>query len=70
MKDLISENIENVLFVKYTQETKAEQFIADTTQSENISQVTENFPTERDLKAMWNVANEIRKTLLGSKWKF
>ena len=70
LKDLISENIENVLFVKYTQETKAEQFIADTTQSENISQVTENFPTERDLKAMWNVANEIRKTLLGSKWKF
>ena len=69
MKDLISENIENLLFVKYTQESKAEQFIADTTQSE-ISQVTENFPTDRDLKTIWNVASEIRKTLLGSKWKF
>ena len=69
LKDLISENIENLLFVKYTQESKAEQFIADTTQSE-ISQVTENFPTDRDLKTIWNVASEIRKTLLGSKWKF
>ena len=64
LKDLISENIENVVFVTHTQKTKAEQLIADTTQSESNSQVAENFPTERDLKAMWNVANEIWKTLL------
>ena len=70
LKDLISENIENVVFVKHTQKNKAEQLIAGTTQSETISQVSENFSTERDLKGMWNVANVIRKTLLGSKWKF
>ena len=49
---------------------KAEQPFADNTQSETVSQVAENFLTERDLKTIWNVANEIRKTLLGSKWKF
>ena len=70
LKDLISENIENVVFVKHTQKNKAEQLIAGTTQSETISQVSENFSTERDLKGMWNVANVIQKTLLGSKWKF
>ena len=70
LKDLISENIENVVFVKHTQKNKAEQLIAGTTQSETISQISENFSTERDLKGMWNVANVIRKTLLGSKWKF
>ena len=70
LRDLISKNIENVVFVKHTQKKKAEQLIAYTTQSETISQVAENFPTERDLKTMWNVASEIRKTLLGNKWKF
>ena len=70
LRDLISKNIENVVFVKHTQKNKAEQLIAYTTQSETISQVAENFPTERNLKTMWNVASEIRKTLLGNKWKF
>ena len=70
LRNLISKNIENVVFVKHTQKNKAEQLIAYTTQSETISQVAENFPTERNLKTMWNVASEIRKTLLGNKWKF
>ena len=39
LKDLISENIENVVFVKHTQKNKAEQLIEDTTQSEAISQL-------------------------------
>ena len=63
LKDLISENIENVVFLKHTQKYKAEQLIADTTQSKNISQLAENFPSEHDLKIMWNIASEIRKTL-------
>ena len=37
------------------------------TNSESTSQVAEKFPTERDLKTMWNVA---RQTLLGNKWTF
>ena len=37
------------------------------TNSESTSQVPEKFPTERDLKTMWNVA---RETLLGNKWTF
>ena len=37
------------------------------TNSESTSQVAEKFPTERDLKTMWNVA---RETLLGNKWTF
>ena len=52
LKDLISQNIENVLFVKHTHKNKAEQFIANTTQSKTISQVAENCPTESDLKTM------------------
>ena len=59
LNDLISENIGNAVFVKHTQKNKEEQLIADTTLSETISQVAENIPTKRDLKAMWNVANEI-----------
>ena len=59
LMDLISENIENVVFVKHTHKNKAEQLFLDTTQSETISQIAENFPTERDLKAIKNVANEI-----------
>ena len=55
--DLISENIENVVFVKHTHKNKAEQLFLDTTQSETISQIAQNFPTERDLKAIKNVAN-------------
>ena len=55
--------------MKHTPKNKVEQLIVNTTQSETISQVDENIPTERDLKTMWNVANEIRKTLLGNKWK-
>ena len=55
--------------MKHTPKNKVEQLIANTTQSETISQVGDNIPTERDLKTMWNVANEIRKTLLGNKWK-
>ena len=59
LKGLISENIENVVFVKHTQKNKAEQLTAHTTQSETISEVAENCPTECDLKAVWNVANVI-----------
>ena len=70
LNNLISENIENVLFLKHTPKDKAEQLIADTTQSEFISQVAENLSTKRDLETMWNVPNEIQNTLLGSKWKF
>ena len=50
LKDLVSENIENVVFVKHTRKTTAEQLVADTGQSETISQVVENFPTERDVE--------------------
>ena len=57
LKDLISENIENVVFVKHLKKNKAEQLIAITNKSEIISQEAENFPTERALKTMWNVAN-------------
>ena len=70
LKNLINENIGNVVFQKHTPKNKPEQLIADTTQSETISQVAENVPTKRDLKTMWNVANEIGKTPLGYKWKF
>ena len=55
--------------MKHTPKNKVEQPIANTAQSETISQVGENVPTERHLKTMWNVANEIRKTVLGNKWK-
>ena len=67
MKDLISENIESAVFVKHAHKNKAEQLAADTTQSETISQVARNSPTERDLKTMCNTASEIRKTLPGNK---
>ena len=56
--------------MRHTQKNKAEQLIADTTQSKTISQVAENFPTEHDLNIMWNVASVLRKILLGNKWKF
>ena len=39
-------------YKKYLKKIKQNNFIADTTQSETISQVAENFPTKRDLKRM------------------
>ena len=60
LKDLISEKIENVSFKKHTHKNKVEQLIAKN-QSETISQVTENSPTERDLKTMWNAVSEFQR---------
>ena len=56
--------------MKHTHTKKAEPLSADTTQSKTVSQVAENFLSEDNLKTIWNVVSEIRKTLLGNKWKF
>ena len=44
LKDLISQNIEKVVFVKHAQKSKAEQPIADTTQSEILARYLRTSP--------------------------
>ena len=46
VKDLLCEYIENVAYVKHNPKIEEKQLTEDTTQSEFISQVAENFPTK------------------------
>ena len=70
LKDLIEDHIPSAVFVKSKYKNKPEQILSGDTQSEAVDLVAEDLTDESDVKAMWKVANKIRKQLLQNKWKF
>lgn len=70
IKELIQDNIPDIVFVKSTQKNKPDKLMTNLTQTEAINTYTETEADESDIKALWKLAKRIRSEVLSQKWEF
>ena len=70
IKELILDNIPDIVFVKGKQKNKPEILMTNLTHAEAINTYTETTTNENDIKALWKLAKSIRSEVFAKKWQF
>ena len=70
LKELISVNLPDLLFVKSTQKNKSEQLISPSTQASALNAHMDSIADESDICSLWKLAKKIGLEVLEQKWEF
>ena len=70
IKELIQDNITNVVFMPSKQKNKPERIMTNLTQAEALNTDIDNEAEEQDFKALWRLSKKIRNDVLSKKWEF
>ena len=70
IKDLIQDNIPEIVFAKSNQKNKPDKLMTNLTHAEAINIYTETTANENDVKALWKLAKSVRSEVLSQKWEF
>ena len=70
IKELIQDNITNVVFIPNKQKNKPERIMTNLTQVEALNTYIDNEAEEQDFKTLWWLSKKIRNDVLSKKWEF